>query len=93
VPADTVGVVGYETISLTIVHLLVTGFTERGLARHRHKSHLLVQRDDSMLWRWSVQQTGASRNLWRRSGEDWRIGHAGKKQEAREIGQSAGLHT
>ena len=31
--------------------------------------------------------------LWHRSGGDWRIGYAGKKQEAQEMGQSAALHT
>jgi len=34
-----------------------------------------------------------SEKLWRKNGGDWGIGHAGKDQEAQEIGQSAELHT
>jgi len=32
-------------------------------------------------------------NVWRRSGGDWRIGRAERKQETRGIRQSAELHT
>ena len=52
-------------------------------SRNRIASALVVTPNDC----------NTSETLWRRSGGDWEIKRAGRKQEARGIGQSARLNT